>query len=58
MDKQQAFADMVFRKTAAALAGLPDEIRLINHPVHESCLAVVDMSDDCDISNFLHILIY
>ena len=27
MDKQQAFADMVFQKTATALAGLPEEIR-------------------------------
>ena len=27
MDKQQAFADMVFQKIAAALAGLPEEIR-------------------------------
>lgn len=27
MDKQQAFADMVFQKTADALAGLPEEIR-------------------------------
>ena len=27
MDKQQAFADMVFQKTAAALARLPEEIR-------------------------------
>lgn len=27
MDKQQAFADMVFQKTAAVLAGLPEEIR-------------------------------
>ncbi len=33
----------------------PDQIRLINHPVDERRLAVVDVGDDCDVPDF-HIL--
>ncbi len=33
----------------------PDQIRLINHPVNKCSLAVVDVRDDCDVSDF-HIL--
>ena len=36
--------------------GPPDEVGLVDHPVHEGGLAMVHVSDDRDISDILHIL--
>ena len=36
--------------------GLANQIRLIYHPVHECRLAVVNVCDDSNVSNLLHII--
>ena len=47
---------IVVENQLAQVLRLTDQVSLVDHPVHEGGLAVVDMRDKRYISNFLHIL--
>ena len=51
------FKVIVVKDEFSQLLLFPCLTRLINHPVHQRGLAMVDMRDDCNIPYFLHNLI-
>ena len=46
---------VVVEDELSEILGLADKVGLIDHPVHEGGLAVVDVGDDRYVSDFLHI---
>ncbi len=46
---------VVVENQLAQILRLTHQISLIDHPVHESCLAVIDVRDERDVPNVLHI---
>ena len=46
---------IVVENQLAKILRLTHQIGLVDHPVHEGCLAVIDMRDERDVPNVLHI---
>ena len=57
-DSDAAFAlkVVVVQNQLAKVLGLAHQIRLVNHPVHQGGLAVIYVSNDSYVSDFLHIV--
>ena len=54
-DAALALQVVVVQDEVPQILGTANEIGLIDHPVHERRLAVVDVGDDSDVSDVLHI---
>ena len=54
-DAALALQVVVVQDEVPEVLGTANEIGLIDHPVHERRLAVVDVGDDGDVSDVLHI---
>ena len=57
-DSALPFKVIIVKDELSQLLLLARLTRLIYHPVHERCLAVVHMSDDCYVSNIHNPLIF
>ena len=55
-DAALALEVVVVQDELAEVLGLTHEIRLVDHPVHESRLAVVDVGDNSYVSDICHCL--